>query len=468
MPAAQGRAIIGSGFTGGGGGGSGTVESVTNSDGTITVTGTPTVAPVVSRAAITGDVSIAAGSSASTVNKIQGTSIAAPPGGTTEFLRGDGTWQVPAGGEGGGVSSFGSGLRTGAVVLQPSDLIDAFPAAVNGQGIVFNGSLWVPRAMVSSFNGRAPSAAGAITPATGDYTAAQVGALPSTDDLSAIATANPTAASVPMNAQKITGLLNGSGLQDAAAFGQIPTALPPNGAAGGDLSGTYPNPALAAIGSATGPFGSSSVAPIVTIDAKGRVTALTSATITPAAIGAQATGVAAGGDLSGTYPNPSVAKVNGTSVPATPSAGQALIASSGTAAAWGYFGLISVTGQPASGAVPLTAGSFVSNGLALALTIGTWLVFATGSLTGVTAVSNVIMKLAASTSGGFVGTVNGSGIESPTSAAAATVTICLVMAQIVVTTAGTVTLNIEPVTGTLGTLTTGNAGSQVGVATRVA
>lgn len=50
----------------------------------------------------------------------------------------------------------------------------------------------------------------------------------------------------------------------------------PSGAAGGDLAGTYPDPALGAVVAAAGPLGAATTTPVVTIDAKGRVTALTS------------------------------------------------------------------------------------------------------------------------------------------------------------------------------------------------
>jgi len=61
----------------------------------------------------------------------------------------------------------------------------------------------------------------------------------------------------------------------------LPTSLPPSGSAGGDLTGTYPNPTLAGVITAAGPVGSATVTPIVTYDAKGRLTAVSSATIAP-------------------------------------------------------------------------------------------------------------------------------------------------------------------------------------------
>lgn len=76
-----------------------------------------------------------------------------------------------------------------------------------------------------------------------------------------------------------------------------------SGAAGGDLQGTYPDPTLIAVGTA-GTYGSATTVPVITTDNVGRVAAVTNTAITfPSS---SAPSGAAGGDLTGTYPNPTL------------------------------------------------------------------------------------------------------------------------------------------------------------------
>ena len=102
-------------------------------------------------------------------------------------------------------------------------------------GNILNGFLEVSHNADGTLQTSAVQQAGGITSVNGKTTtngavaldASNVGALPSTDDLSAIVTANATAGNVDMNSHKITNLTNGSNAQDAAAFGQLPSSSSP-------------------------------------------------------------------------------------------------------------------------------------------------------------------------------------------------------------------------------------------------